>query len=175
MKKLLISIFILSSFIYAKQDKVYSYAHVYKSEPIYEYRYERVYKQCEEPYYRSDYDETYSSYDNNSIGVDTLVGATIGVAIGNQIGKGNGRDVARVVGGLMGAAIANNSREQRSNHRNSNRYKKQYNSCDDSYYTQRERRVLTGYRNYFTFENRQYTKVTKRAKNRIRVTKTISF
>lgn len=46
MKKLLISIFILSSFIYAKQDKVYSYAHVYKSEPIYEYRYERVYEQC---------------------------------------------------------------------------------------------------------------------------------
>jgi uncharacterized protein YcfJ len=47
---------------------------------------------------------------NNSIGLDTLVGATIGVAIGNQIGNGNGRDVAKVAGGLLGATIANNSR-----------------------------------------------------------------
>ena len=46
--------------------------------------------------------------DNNSIGLDTVVGATIGVAIGNQIGKGNGKDVARVAGGLLGATIANN-------------------------------------------------------------------
>ena len=174
MKKLLIPILILVGFIQANQDRVYSYAHVYKSEPIYENRYERVYEQCEEPYYRSDYEENYRSNDSNSIGVDTLVGATLGVAIGNQIGKGNGRDVARVVGGLMGAAIANNSRDQRQVHRN-HRYKKQYNSCNENYYTQRERRVLAGYRNYFTFENRQYTKVTKRPKNKIRVTKTISF
>ena len=48
--------------------------------------------------------------DNNSIGLDTLVGATIGVAIGNQVGKGNGRDVARVAGGLLGAGIANSTR-----------------------------------------------------------------
>ena len=48
--------------------------------------------------------------DNNSIGLDTVVGATIGVAIGNQIGKGNGKDVARVAGGLLGAAVANNAR-----------------------------------------------------------------
>ena len=48
--------------------------------------------------------------DNNSIGLDTLVGATIGVAIGNQVGKGNGRDVARVAGGLLGAAVANGTR-----------------------------------------------------------------
>ena len=48
--------------------------------------------------------------DNNSIGLDTLVGATIGVAIGNQIGGGNGRDVARVAGGLLGAAVANGTR-----------------------------------------------------------------
>ena len=48
--------------------------------------------------------------DNNSIGLDTLVGATSGVAIGNQIGGGNGRDVARVAGGLLGAGIANSTR-----------------------------------------------------------------
>ena len=48
--------------------------------------------------------------DNNSICLDTLVGATIGVAIGNQVGKGNGRDVARVAGGLLCAAVANGTR-----------------------------------------------------------------
>lgn len=48
--------------------------------------------------------------DNNSIGLDTVVGATLGVAIGNQIGSGSGRDVARVAGGILGATIANNSR-----------------------------------------------------------------
>lgn len=48
--------------------------------------------------------------DNNSIGLDTVVGATLGVAIGNQIGSGNGKDVAKVAGGLLGAVIANNSR-----------------------------------------------------------------
>lgn len=48
--------------------------------------------------------------DNNSIGLDTVVGATLGVAIGNQIGSGNGRDVARIAGGILGATIANNAR-----------------------------------------------------------------
>ncbi|MFX4242539.1 glycine zipper 2TM domain-containing protein [Aliarcobacter butzleri] len=48
--------------------------------------------------------------DNNSIGLDTVVGATLGVAIGNQIGSGNGKDVAKVAGGLLGAVIANNLR-----------------------------------------------------------------
>jgi hypothetical protein len=48
--------------------------------------------------------------DNNSIGLDTVVGATLGVAIGNQIGGGNGRDVARIAGGILGATIANSTR-----------------------------------------------------------------
>lgn len=47
---------------------------------------------------------------DNSIGLDTIVGATLGVALGNQIGKGNGRDVAKIAGGLLGASIANSSR-----------------------------------------------------------------
>ena len=47
---------------------------------------------------------------DNTIGLDTIVGATLGVAIGNQIGKGNGRDVARVAGGILGAGIANSTR-----------------------------------------------------------------
>lgn len=46
--------------------------------------------------------------DENTIGLDTLVGATIGIVIGNQFK--NHKDAAKVVGGLGGAYIANNSR-----------------------------------------------------------------
>lgn len=59
---------------------------------------------------------------DNSIGVDTLIGATLGVAVGNQIGSGNGRDVAKVVGGILGASIANSSRDNYNNDYNRNYY-----------------------------------------------------
>lgn len=77
--------------------------------------------------------------DNNTIGLDTVVGATLGVAIGNQIGRGNGKDVARVAGGLLGAAIANNSRDSRnySNYNNSpynNGYERTTTYVRDDYY-----------------------------------------
>ena len=61
---------------------------------------------------------------DNSIGLDTLIGATLGVAVGNQIGKGNGRDVARVAGGILGAGIANSTRTPSY----SNGYDDSYNS-----------------------------------------------
>lgn len=177
MKKLLAIILIFASFVYAKEARSYSYAYVNHSEPVYEYRYDKVYEQCEDDYYRSDYEyyEEDRRYNNNAIGVDTLIGATIGVAIGNQIGKGNGRDVARVAGGILGAAIANNTRDDRYNthHRS---YKKRYNhTCNDGYYTQRKRKVLVGYKNYFDYDGREYFKITKRPKSKIRITKTISF
>jgi len=179
MKKLLAIILIFASMVvYAKERRTYSYAYVNHSEPVYEYRYDRVYEQCEEDYYRSDYEyyENERRYDNNAIGVDTLIGATIGVAIGNQIGKGNGRDVARIAGGLLGATIANNTRDERRYNSNHRSYKKRgYSNCDDGYYTQRKRKVLVGYKNYFTYDNKEYFKITKRPKNRIKVTKTISF
>lgn len=174
MKKLLILLMILSSFVFAQDRRSYSYAHVYKSEPIYDYRYERVYEECQDNYYDNRYRSNDSYIEDNSIGIDTIIGATLGVAIGNQIGKGNGNDVAKVAGGILGAVIANNTRDQRI-YDNSNYYKsRNYNDCD-RHYTQRRTKVLTGYKNYFTYEGRTYTKVTKRPKDTIRVTKTISF
>lgn len=172
MKKFLILILIISSFAFAKERRSYTYAYVNHSEPIYQYKYDRVYEECEEDYYHNtDYVEESNNF--NGIGLDTIVGATIGVAIGNQIGRGNGRDVARVAGGLLGATIANNTRHERYG-TSQRHYRKQHNQCENNY-TQRKRKVLTGYKNYFTYDNREYFKITKRPRNKIRITKTISF
>ena len=105
--------------------------------------------------------------DNNSIGLDTLVGATIGVAIGNQIGKGNGKDVARVAGGLIGAGIANNSRtpSYSNTYYDNNSYRNNYydNNYErsttyvrtdryyDDYYYDRRPQVTIVYQNYDRF------------------------
>jgi len=111
--------------------------------------------------------------DNNSIGLDTLVGATIGVAIGNQVGKGNGRDVARVAGGLLGAGIANSTRtpSYSNGYYDNNSYNNNYersttyvrsNYYDDyDRYTVYERRpapppVTIIYQNYDRYPNRHY-------------------
>lgn len=70
---------------------------------------------------------------NNELGLDTLVGATLGVVVGNQIGKGTGKDVARVAGGLLGASIANNTRDSRNNNYNNNYNNNDYNSSYRTY------------------------------------------
>ena len=106
--------------------------------------------------------------DNNSIGLDTLVGATIGVAIGNQVGKGNGRDVARVAGGLLGAAVANGTRTpsySSNGYYDNNSYRNNYydNNYErsttyvrtdryyDDYYYDRRPQVTIVYQNYDRF------------------------
>lgn len=176
MKKLLAFILICSSLLFAKEYKTYTYAYVTHSEPVYEHRYDRVYEECDEDeyYYESTYDEP--RYDRrNDIGLDTIVGATIGVAIGNQIGRGNGRTVAKIAGGLLGASIANNNRHQENYAKHQPRYKKRYNECNNRAYTKRKSRVLVGYKNYFRYKNSEHYKITKRAKNRIKITHTISY
>ena len=161
MKKVLVLAIFLASFLNATQNSTYTYVQVYKTEPIYEHRTKRVYEQCQEPARQN------SKYEN-SVGIDTIVGATLGVAIGNQIGKGNGKDVAKVVGGILGATMANNTRQYR--HSNNS-----YNNCDEAYYTVSQEEVLVGYKNYFIYDNRSYIKTSKRPKKQIKVTKTINF
>jgi hypothetical protein len=168
MKKILALILIIGTLAFSKESVSYTHAYVTHSEAIYEYRNNRVYDDYyeEDDYYRSDYNQ-YSQTNTNNIGLDTIVGGTIGVIIGNQIGKGNGRTAAKIVGGLLGASVANHNRYEANNyvkHPNKKRH----------YRNQREK-VLVGYRNYFVFENRQYSKVTNRAKKRIKIRKTINF
>jgi len=176
MKKILTTILILSSLVFAKEYRSYTYAHVTKSKPIYEYRYNRVYNnECEDDYYESSYEPNYYNDNSNNIGLDTLIGATIGVAIGNQIGKGNGRDVAKVAGGILGASYANHNRHNNYNSHPKKYKKRHYKQCDDGYYTTAKKRVLVGYKNYFYYKNERHFKVTNRPKNRIKITKIVSY
>ncbi|MCK9161834.1 MAG: glycine zipper 2TM domain-containing protein [Arcobacteraceae bacterium] len=81
------------------------------------------------------------SADTNSIGIDTLVGATLGVVVGHQIGKGSGKDAAKIIGGLGGGYIANQQR--------ANKKCKSYNQvtrCEPVYEYVTEDKVV-GYRN----------------------------
>ena len=161
------------------------FARVSYSEPIYTYVSKNV-KECYEvPVQKKVYnnrDDNYrhsSGYDSNSIGVDTIVGATIGVVIGNQIGKGNGRDAAKIVGGLLGAAVANGTREDRYNNTyqssGSYSYETAYETRCETKKHHRKEKVISGYKNYFTFNEREYSKLSEHPLRKVRIEHTISF
>lgn len=93
--------------------------------------------------------------ETNSIGLDTIIGATLGVAIGNQIGDGSGKDAAKVIGGLSGGYLANQERN--------NQKCKQYKTitkCDPVYEYQTQE-VVVGYKNCGTYMNQRVCKETK--------------
>ena len=183
-----LSIFTVSaSSLYAGNHyKDSNFAKVTYSEPIYTYVSKNV-KECYEvPVQKKVYrpsNDNYrhsSGYNSNSIGVDTIVGATIGVVIGNQIGKGNGRDAAKIVGGLLGAAVANASREDRysSNSyeaRNDYSYETSYETRCETKKHHRQEKVITGYKNYFNFKGREYTKISDEPLRKVRIEHSISF
>lgn len=106
--------------------------------------------------------------DTNSIGIDTLIGATIGVVIGNQIGKGNGRDAARIVGGLGGAYAANNMNRQKTC--------KTYETvtrCEPKYEYKTEHRTI-GYNNCAMIDGVKYCKQTKEPIDYLTVKRTVT-
>jgi len=151
---------------------------VIRSEPIYKtvnirVPYDEVVSKAYEVSVPCGYDEP-STVNNNSIGLDTIIGAGLGIALGNQVGKGNGRTVAKIAGGLLGAGVANNYyRENFDNvqYCKETRYKDEVVTHYD--YTTKEK--LQGYRNIFIFNGHKYTKITNRPKKTIRVRSTISF
>lgn len=105
--------------------------------------------------------------DTNSIGIDTLVGATIGVIIGNQIGSGSGRDAAKIVGGLGGGYIANQQRN--------NKQCKTYNQvtrCEPVYEYITEEKVV-GYRNCAEYNGQKICKETAQPLEYLNITQTI--
>lgn len=83
----------LTTNVFAESKTSYDYANVYKSQPILETITVKkpyvtvVQEERRVPVRCSNYQEA----DTNSIGIDTLIGATLGVVVGNQIGKGNGK------------------------------------------------------------------------------------
>ncbi|MEA1915094.1 MAG: glycine zipper 2TM domain-containing protein [Campylobacterota bacterium] len=104
------------------------------------------------------YEQTIEQYvncggrDTNSIGIDTIIGATLGVVIGHQVGGGSGRDAAKILGGLGGGYIANQQRNQEKC--------KTYNQvtkCDPVYEYITEERVI-GYKNCAFYKGQKVCK-----------------
>jgi len=110
------------------------------SEPLYREITKRIpYQEC---YDKEERVAVPEYYEDNSIGLDTLIGITAGVALGNQIGKGNGRDAARVIGGLAGGLISHGMRDDYRNVRYENRVRR---VCETHYETSTSKRLI-GYR-----------------------------
>lgn len=105
--------------------------------------------------------------DTNSIGLDTLVGATIGVVIGNQIGRGNGRDAAKIIGGLVGAGTANNMRNKGCTSYET------VTKCTPKYEYKTYHKTI-GWNNCAMIDGKEYCKQTKTPIQYLHVTKTIS-
>ncbi|WP_321471175.1 glycine zipper 2TM domain-containing protein [Halarcobacter sp.] len=180
LKKTFLAGVILTSAAYAGSDRYHDFARVTYSEPIYEYVYENVPNQvCEEVRYkvRDNYDNRYysSGYDD-SLGVDTLIGTAAGAVLGSQVGKGNGRVAAQIVGGLLGAKVAHEIRNNyKPNSYNNRNYRYETKTeCYDR--PQRvERKMLTGYKNYFFYNGNKHFKITNRPIKRVKINHTISF
>jgi uncharacterized protein YcfJ len=180
MKKLSLLLIFLVTSLFAGENRYYDFAKVTYSQPIYEYVYDRgnPHKECREVRKKvTSYDNGYYSNHDDSLGVDSLIGAAAGAVIGSQVGKGNGRVAAQIVGGLLGAKVAH---EVRNNYRPNASY-----YDDDRYVTTTEcytvhdrgvkRKVITGYKNYFTYKGTEHFKITDRPLNRVRITHTIDF
>ena len=178
MKKLLILLLLVSSAVFGKSLYSYENVRVTHSEPIYKYvTVKKPIQECyeEEYLHRIPGRKIYEESSGNSIGLDTIIGATAGVVIGNQIGKGNGRDAAKIVGGLLGGAIANNMRDNNVVYGEDEYVTRTRTKCVTKYETAREKRVVEGYKNYFMYNGVEHYKVTKKPKKRIKVSKTITF
>lgn len=167
------TLFLTLSTLQANGTTYYDYAKVTHSEPIYEYVYERIpQEECVEEKVRIPR-KSDNYYNSNAIGLDTIIGATTGVVIGNQIGKGNGRTAAKIIGGLMGGAIANNLRDNERYSNVGHDYEIRTRCYDRSKSVQRK--MLTGYKNYFIYNGQEHFKVTHKAKKRIKITHSIDF
>jgi len=179
--KLLTASMILASTLIAGGETYYEHARVTKSEPIYEYVYKRESnRECYEEKIRVQNHNNNSSnnnsyYGSNSIGLDTIIGATTGIVIGNQIGKGNGRTAAKIVGGLLGGVVANNMRNQSNTKSYDEGYT--YETRTKCYNNPRtiKRKMVTGYKNYFFYNGNEHFKVTNKPRKKVRITHNIDF
>ncbi len=172
MKKIILGLSLLSLSLFAQGDRFTESVRIDYSKPVYETAEEiiphRHNKECFEEYEvrTPKYHRTSSYRDENSIGVDTLIGAATGVIIGNQIGKGNGKVAAKVIGGILGASVANNMRnyervDERNNHNDYYYETKRRNKCNNSNNKIIRKNILKGYENYFSYNGKKYSKFTE--------------
>ena len=176
LKYLYLIILLLLSVVDLSARSNVAYVKVEKSEPVYRTVNVRIpYEEVISKAYvvRVPCGQSYQQKETNSLGIDTLIGAGIGLAIGNQVGSGSGRDVAKAVGGLSGAYVANQNRdgEYSTQYCNETRYKDEVITKYD--YVSEEK--ITGYKNTFIYDGKEYTKVSKHPLREVKVTTSISF
>ena len=179
MKRVSFILIFLSISLFARVDSFTEVVRVDYHKPVYE-TVERVIPHkhnhnCFEEY-EARVNRPNSYQDNNSIGIDTIIGVASGVIIGNQVGKGNGRVAAKVIGGLLGASVANSMRN--NEYHNSNEYTyetRRRNICNKRDKKIIRENILTGYENYFTYKGKTYSKFSSEKRRNIKITTTIDF
>lgn len=178
---LILGLTIFSSSLFAQGDRFTQRVKVNYSKPVYENVQEVIPNRdsrCYEEYeVRTPINRTSSYRNENTIGVDTIIGATTGVIIGNQIGRGNGKVAAKIVGGLLGATLANGIRNSDYSHNNRNNTEYYYetkrrNICNNRVIN---KSVLKGYENYFTYNGKSYSKFSPYRENYINIETNINF
>lgn len=169
-------------------DENVVFVDVVKSKPIYEeitvrVPYEEVVSTPYEvtvPCIRKGHHEREYRRDDNSIGLDTVIGAGLGIALGNQIGKGDGRTAAKVAGGILGAVAANKYyRDDRYEDRYDDRTRyckrKEYRDEVVTRYEYKKERKLVGYENIFFYKGERYSKITDKPRRKIKITNRLTF
>lgn len=178
---LILGLTIFSSSLFADGDTFTQRVKVNYSKPVYENIQEVIPNhdsRCYEEYEVRTPKHRTSSYRNeNTIGVDTIIGATTGVIIGNQIGRGNGKVAAKIVAGLLGATLANGIRNSDYSHNNRNNTEYYYetkrrNICNNRVI---KKSVLKGYENYFKYNGKSYSKFSPYRENYVTVETNINF
>jgi len=170
MKKISLGILVLSSMLFGESIRFYEYVTVEKSTPIYK----NITK-------KMPYTETYTEMvqkevscgnqpDTNSLGLDTLLGATLGVIVGHQIGSGNGKVAAKIIGGLGGGYIANNMRDGGE----TCIIEEAVDKTVTKYEVTTEKR-LVGYKNIAYYNDQRIVKKSDRKLNEIRLNLTIKY
>ncbi len=181
MKKSVFVAFLLSSSLFAQSDSFYEYVKVKSSKPIYETIYREIpNKECREVTYKIKINDDYDHRKrDDSLGIDSLVGTAAGVVVGSQIGKGNGRVAAQIVGGLLGAKVAHEIRNKDSydDYNNKDHESYRYETRTECYNKPKriKEKVLTGYKNYFTYKGIKYHKISDTPLKRVKITHTIEF
>ena len=135
---------------------------VISSEPIYKTITTRTpYQEC------WDEEVTHSGSDDSPIGA--LIGGIAGGILGHQVGGGSGKTAATVGGAIVGTLVGKNLSEKDNGPSTSMQRR-----CVTKYQEQSSEK-LVGYKNIANYKGKTITKYTKRPKDRIRVSITVSY
>ena len=149
----------LSMVAWADSYSYYETVPVWNSEPIYRDITIRVpHQEC--------WTETVQ-VDKNNKTMGGILGGTAGGILGHQIGGGTGKDVATVAGAIIGTIVGTNIADDGTEY-------KTIQKCRTVYETSKERRKV-GYRNYFEYNGKSLTKISKHKLHEVRVRVTVSY